>query len=254
MGQKGLRFSVERINVRPSSSNVGQNQQLPSKDFMTHLDLNQAKQAKNKGPNALFKEKKYGLSLEKGGQPGLKQLESKASKDEGTNLVNSGAWGGPRASITLMALRSKEIPVMYVRANKGSNRPQKEEILRKTHGATFAASLASYSSQSFNAENLVELAVTPTYGILDLNKHLVVMFKENAASGGEQDMRPKLKSDIGQQGSVSNLLTSGSKLNGSNKRKKLKRIIRDKGSPFKVSSHRVPLAKSVSNMVELLLD
>ncbi|MBA0629084.1 hypothetical protein Godav_023696 [Gossypium davidsonii] len=49
----------------------------------------------------------------------------------------------------------------------------------------------------------------------------------------------------------SNAATRG-KLNGNTKGQKLKRIIRDKGSPFKVTSPKVPLIELITNMVELL--
>ncbi|PPR94676.1 hypothetical protein GOBAR_AA25990 [Gossypium barbadense] len=71
---------------------------------------------------------------------------------------------------------------------------------------------------------------------------------------GEKDVRASQREELGHRVEASVLCIGGGKLYGHQKGQNLKKTIREKGNPFKVSSPRVPLAESINNIIELLQD
>ncbi|MBA0671861.1 hypothetical protein Goklo_029174 [Gossypium klotzschianum] len=101
---------------------------------------------------------------------------------------------------------------------------QGRQIVGETHGTQPAEKLEPHPSHRFNAESLLE------------EEYLTH------------------KNAMGRRKNTFTVSTSGGRLNGNTKGQKLKRTIRDKGSPFKVTSLKVPLVESITNMVELSPD
>ncbi|PPS19840.1 hypothetical protein GOBAR_AA00714 [Gossypium barbadense] len=91
------------------------------------------------------------------------------------------------------------------------------------------ANPGSQPSLHSTAESAKEVAVTPTNGILYPTKHSIVVFKD--PNNHQEKHEDRLIRDI----------------KGSTKGQKIKRIIRDKGSPFKVTSLKITLAESMAN-------
>ncbi|MBA0737108.1 hypothetical protein Gogos_010584 [Gossypium gossypioides] len=60
--------------------------------------------------------------------------------------------------------------------------------LKENCNVTPNVTYGSQSSQRLATENLVEVAVIPTIGVLDSAKHSIVCFKENVTLTNKQDM------------------------------------------------------------------
>ncbi|KAK5802071.1 hypothetical protein PVK06_029652 [Gossypium arboreum] len=110
----------------------------------------------------------------------------------------------------------------------------------------------SQPSLHSTAESAKEVAVTPTNGILYPTKHSIVVFKDPNNHQEKHEDRLISKNHMGRRKNSPIVSSSGGKTNGSTKGQKIKRIIQDKGSPFKVTSLKITLAESMANMVDLL--
>ncbi|TYG61392.1 hypothetical protein ES288_D07G144600v1 [Gossypium darwinii] len=113
------------------------------------------------------------------------QLEPKARTGKETSLVDNGTREEAQAALASSTLQSEGKLVTDVTAAKVHIEVQGGQIVKDTHGAQPIAISGPQTSHRFNVRNLLEVAVTPSKGILDPTKHSVVVFKELGNSGGK---------------------------------------------------------------------
>lgn len=127
-----------------------------------------------------------------------------------------------------------------------------EEATKEKRLTGVVMEASSHSSQQSRPDKLQEVMMFIMKGILDSSQCSVVAFKGNIR------LDSSMGSPVGRLGvvghhAVQGILRAGrGKSSGNRQGKKLNKIIRDKGSPFKASSPRVPLAEPVSSILELL--